>query len=283
MKLVSYTHKGESSWGALTDSGIFDFRLLSGGEWPTLRQALVVNASAQLRNLLDTAQATYQLQDVVLQPVIPGPIKIICSESYDNDPPAVQRLTAISKRDVFARFPSTLVGHGQPVVRPADTEEFELRGRLAVIVGKAGRRIPRDLARDYVAGYAPFCDTSVSEWRREGRSMMPSMNFPMTCGIGPWMMARDAAGDEEDFHVSTRVNGTEIDRHLAAGILRDIAETVAYCSAFTPLEPGDILVVGWKRRTAPGSERHYLKPGDNVEVEVANIGTLYHPVVDEVR
>lgn len=109
------------------------------------------------------------------------------------------------------------------------------------------------------------------------------MNFPMTCGIGPWMSMRDASGDEADFHVTTRVNGTEIDHQLGTGLGRDIADTIAYCSAFTALEPGDILVVGGRRHAELKPGRHYLKPGDTIEVEVANVGTLYHPVVDEVR
>jgi 2-keto-4-pentenoate hydratase/2-oxohepta-3-ene-1,7-dioic acid hydratase in catechol pathway len=282
MKLVSFTHKGESSWGALTEAGVFDFRLLSGGEWPSLRHALAVQAHAQLNLLVGAGQPTFQLQDVVLQPVIPGPVKILCSESCESDTDAVQRFPLIFKREAFIRLPSTLVGHGAPIVRPADSDQFELRGRLAVVIGRAGRRIPRELARDYVAGYAPFCDTSVREWRRPGRSSIPAMNFPLTCGIGPWMSTREASGDEAGLHVTTRVNGTEIDCQLATALSRDIADTIAHCSAFTSLEPGDILVVGGRRHTELKSGEHCLKPGDTIEVEVANVGTLYHPVVDEV-
>ncbi len=123
-------------------------------------------------------------------------------------------LSLIFKREAFIRLPSTLVWHGAPIVRPGDSDQFELRGRLAVVIGRAGRRIPRELARDYVAGYAPFCDTSVREWRRPGRSSIPAMNFPMTCGIGPWMSTREASRDEAGLHVTTRVNGTEIDCQL---------------------------------------------------------------------
>jgi 2-keto-4-pentenoate hydratase/2-oxohepta-3-ene-1,7-dioic acid hydratase in catechol pathway len=97
------------------------------------------------------------------------------------------------------------------------------------------------------------------------------------------MSMREASGDETDFHLTTRVNGSEIDHQPGTALCRDIADTVAYCSAFTPLEPGDILVVGGRRYADLKTDEHYLKPGDTIEVEVANVGTLYHPVVDEVR
>lgn len=283
MKLVSFTRKGESGWGALTGAGIFDFRQLSGGEWPTLRDALAVQAGNQMSLLVDAGPPTFQLQDVVLQPVIPGSVKILCAEDCEGESPGVQRFPLMGRRDVFIRLPGTLVGHGGPIVRPADADQFEVRGRLAVVIGRAGRRIPRELALDYVAGYAPFCDTSVQEWRRVDRSPTIAMNFPMTCGVGPWMSTRDASGDEAGFHLTTRVNGAEIDFQSAADLRRDIADTIAFCSAFTPLAPGDILVVGG--RTRGGRERNeiYLSPGDSIEVDVANVGTLYHPVIDEVR
>ncbi|WP_321785075.1 fumarylacetoacetate hydrolase family protein [Paraburkholderia sp. J94] len=283
MKLVSFTHKGESSWGALTDAGIYDFKRLSGGEWPTLRHALAVQAGAQLSQLVEAGAPSLQLQDVVLQTVIPDAVKILCAECGDSDSIGVQRFPLMSRRDVFIRLSGTLVGHGEPIVRPADTDQFELRGRLAVIIGRAGRRIPRELAREYVAGYAPFCDTTVQEWRRAGRPSTIAMNFPMTCGIGPWMSTRDASGDEADFHLTTRVNGAEIDCQPGADLRRDIADTIAFCSAFTPLAPGDILVVGGRPRASLEASENTLKPGDSIEVEVANVGTLYHPVIDEVR
>ncbi|WP_322048103.1 fumarylacetoacetate hydrolase family protein [Paraburkholderia sp. J67] len=283
MKLVSFTQKGESGWGALTDAGIFDIRQLSGGEWPTLRDALAVQAVSQLNLLVDAGPPTCQLRDVVLQPVIPDSVKILCAEFCESDSAGSQRFPLTSRRDVCIRLPGTLVGHGGPIVRPADTDQFEVRGRLAVVIGRAGRRIPRELARDYVAGYAPFCDTSVMEWRRPDRPSTIAMNFPMTCGMGPWMSTRDASGSETDLHLTTRVNGAEIDFQSASDLRRDIADTIAFCSAFTPLAPGDILVVGGRLRAGLEGGEIYLSPGDSIEVDVATVGTLYHPVIDEVR
>ncbi|WP_157695878.1 fumarylacetoacetate hydrolase family protein [Caballeronia hypogeia] len=262
---------------------MYDFKALSDGEWPTLRGAIAGRALGQFRSLVASSEATFQLQDVSLQTVIPDTTTIFCSEASAGADSGKKRVSMHARREVVIRLASTLVGHGNPLVRPADSEQFEFRGRLAVVIGRSCRRVPAELAIDHVVGYAPFVETTVREWLRPGSSSTPAINFPLTCGIGPWMKMRESPGEEATFEIATRLNGSEVSRQPATEFEREIADSIAYCSAFTTLQPGDVLVVGGRGRREHNEDPTYLKPGDNLELEIANVGTLFHPVIDEVR
>jgi 2-keto-4-pentenoate hydratase/2-oxohepta-3-ene-1,7-dioic acid hydratase in catechol pathway len=166
--------------------------------------------------------------------------------------------------------------------RPPETEKFDYEGEIAVIIGKAGRRIPQEQVWDHIAGYAPYNDATVRDWQGHTHQWTPGKNFYRTGGFGPWMATRDEFADNPELHLMTRLNGVEVQRATSRQMIFSIAEIVNYTSTFTALEPGDVIVTGTPggvgaRRKPP----LFMKHGDVIEVEIAEIGVLRNSIENE--
>jgi 2-keto-4-pentenoate hydratase/2-oxohepta-3-ene-1,7-dioic acid hydratase in catechol pathway len=166
------------------------------------------------------------------------------------------------------------------MIRPRESATLDYEGEIALIIGRAGRRISSDDAMTHVAGFSIYNDGSVREYQRQTSQFTPGKNFVGTGGFGPWMMTPDEIGDLDTMEITTRLNG-EVMQHATADLLVfGFAELIAYCSTFTELVPGDVIVTG-----TPGGVGAARKPpvfmdeGDLIEVEVHPIGTLRNRVV----
>jgi 2-keto-4-pentenoate hydratase/2-oxohepta-3-ene-1,7-dioic acid hydratase in catechol pathway len=183
---------------------------------------------------------------------------------------------------LFLRTPQSLVRAGEPIVRPANSECLDYEGELALVIGRAGRRISRDDALSHVLGWTPFLDGSVRDWQRHTGQFTPGKNFDSSGSIGPELVPASAFGDYKAHELTTRVNG-EVVQHTPVSLMLFDAETlISYISAFTELRPGDIIATGTcggvgEKRVPP----RWLVPGDVVEVEVSGIPVLRNSVVAE--
>ncbi|MFM8356546.1 MAG: fumarylacetoacetate hydrolase family protein, partial [Gammaproteobacteria bacterium] len=181
---------------------------------------------------------------------------------------------------IFARFANAQVGHEQPMVRPHESATLDFEGEIAIVIGRAGRRIPRADAMSHIAGYSIYNDGSVREYQRQTSQFTPGKNFMATGGFGPWLMTPDEVGDPQRLELTTRLNGAVMQHATSDLMVFDFAAIIAYCSIFTELVPGDVLVTG-----TPGGVGVARKPplfmdaGDVVEIEVKPIGVLRNPVV----
>ena len=182
---------------------------------------------------------------------------------------------------VFTRFASSLVGPGEPVIRPQASEQLDFEGELAIVIGKNARHVSRENALDYVAGYCCFLDGSVRDWQRHTGQFTAGKNFDRSGAIGPMVPAAEIP-DPTTLELTTRVNGEVMQRGSVADLVFDIPRLIEYCSTFTELRPGDIIATGTPggvgaARTPPV----WLKDGDLVEVDISGIGVLRNPVQDE--
>ncbi len=280
MKIASFKSGSAASYGLVTEAGIIDAgRRLKN--FPTLKSLLADGSLDDLRTM-QGERADHALADVELLPTVPDPDKIFCigvnyathlAESGHPTPPHPM---------IFTRFANSQVGSGQPMIRPPESERFDYEGELAVIIGKAGRRISRERAMDHVAGYACYNDGSIRDWQRHTSQFTPGKNFSGTGGFGPWMVTTDEIPDVSKQTIATRVNGMEVQAAPISDLVFDVPALIAYCSTFTELVPGDVIVTG----TTGGVGAYrvpplWLKHGDVVEVEVSGIGVLRNPVRDE--
>ncbi|MCO6056756.1 fumarylacetoacetate hydrolase family protein [Pseudomonas sp. MOB-449] len=280
MKLLSFRVKGQASWGALTDAGVVDLGKVSG--YAQLQAALEHNALAELPAMVRDAGAAVPLAEVELLPVVPHPPKIFCIGTNYHDHRIETGREVPEKPVVFARYANSQVAHGKPIIRPRVSEQLDFEGEIAIIIAKRGRHIDEADAWEYVAGYAPYNDATIRDWQRHTHQWGPGKNFVATGGFGPWMVTRDEIADGADISLVTRLNGQEVQRTSASLMIFSIPQLIAYCSAFTELEPGDVIVTGTPGGV--GGKRNpplWMKAGDIVEVEVGGVGTLSNPIADE--
>jgi len=234
---------------------------------------------------IDAAPDTH-VDAVTLIPPVPRPGKILCvGVNYpERNAEYKDGSEAPKYPSLFVRFPSSFVGHGTPILRPPESEQFDYEGEIAIVVGKAGRRIPEAEAHGHIFGFTLMNEGSIRDWIRHGKfNVTQGKNFESSGAIGPWIVPAGAAMPPNDLTVITRVNGEERQRGNTATLAFSFARIIAYVSTFTTLEPGDLIATG----TPPGAGGRFdppkwLKPGDVVEVECPGIGILRNTVADEV-
>jgi 5-carboxymethyl-2-hydroxymuconate isomerase len=181
------------------------------------------------------------------------------------------------------RSPGSLGAHGEPLLRPPESLQLDYEGEIAIVIGRAGRRIPRECAAAHVAGLTCMNEGTVRDWLRHGKfNVTQGKNFESSGALGPWLVTADAFEGFGDLRVSTRVNGELRQDDTTARLMFPFDALIAYLSTFMRLEPGDLIATGTP--TGAGARfdpPKWLVPGDRVEVTVTGVGTLSNPVADE--
>ena len=278
MRVVSFVANGKPGFGVAVDGGIVD----AGARIDGASDLFGLMQAGRLGELATHASAPpdYRLDEVRFLPTIPNPAaKILCIGinyrphmiEMGKEPP--------SHPVVFVRFVNSLVGHGEPLIRPAASERFDFEGELAVIIGKRARQVSRDHALDYVAGYSCFNDGSVRDFQRHSGQFTPGKNFVASGAFGPWMTTRDEIPDPAALQLTTRLNGEIVQQESTGELLFGIAELIEYITIWTELMPGDVIATGTPGGVGAGrTPPLWMKPGDAVEVEISGIGSLRNDV-----
>jgi 2-keto-4-pentenoate hydratase/2-oxohepta-3-ene-1,7-dioic acid hydratase in catechol pathway len=281
MKFASFKINGTTSWGLIDGAEAVDLGALARDRFADLKSVIAAGALAEVAAAAAKA-ARYPLAEITWLPVIPNPDKILCiGLNYETHRKETGR-TEVENPTVFGRFANSQTGHLANIIRPRVSKDLDFEGELAVIIGKPGRHIARAAAWDHIAGYACYNEGSVRDYQRHTHQFTPGKNFPETGAFGPWMVTPDEAGDLAPLRLQTRLNGQVVQDATISQMIFGIPQQIEYCSSFTRLEPGDVIVTGTPggvgaRRTPP----LWMKPGDVVEVEIDRIGLLRNGIADE--
>lgn len=282
MKLATFHRDGTDTWGLIEGHEALDVGALLRSDFPDLKSALKADALSLVKESAAKAQRV-ACRDIVWLPVIPNPDKILCiGVNYEMHRQETGR-PEVKHPTVFTRFANSQTGHQTDIIRPKASMELDYEGELAIIIGKGGRRIARGEAWNYVAGYACYNEASVRDFQRHTHQFTPGKNFPRTGAFGPWMSTPDEVGDITLQRLRTRLNGEVVQDASIGQMIFDIPSQIEYCSTFTQLEPGDVIVTGTpggvgSRRTPP----LWLKPGDIVEVDIESLAILRNGVAQEL-
>jgi 2-keto-4-pentenoate hydratase/2-oxohepta-3-ene-1,7-dioic acid hydratase in catechol pathway len=281
MRLVSFDHGGQTSYGIVVADGVVDAGRRLGARYPDLKSILATTELEPLRELADES-ADVGLDEITYLPVVPNPAKILCVginymshiKETGREPPEYPVL--------FTRFADTFVGHDQAIVRPKESTQLDYEGELAVVIGTGGRRIARERALDCVAGYTCCNEGSVRDFQFHTMQFTAGKNFYRSGSLGPWLLTTDEQPDPTAFRLQTRINGTVLQDAPVGDLCFDIPALIEYCSIWAPLAPGDIIVTG-----TPGGVGRvrkppiWMKPGDTVEIDVEGLGVLRNTIADE--
>ena len=282
MRLASFKAQGRISYGAVTgDTGIIDLgRKLA--KYPTLLDVFRAGAIAEARSAAN-GPADFQIKDVELLPPILTPEKNICvGINYpERNAEYKDGREAPKYPNLFCRFASSLVGSGQPIVRPKVSDKFDYEGEIVIVIGKEGRHVPKEAALSMIGGFTLGNEGSVRDWLRHGTlNVTQGKNFDKSGSLGPWVETDLDTG--KPLRVTTKVNGEVRQDDTTDRLTWGFAWLISYISTFATLRPGDYLWTGTP--TGAGVHRNpavWLKPGDVVEVSSPQIGVLRNTVVDE--
>jgi 2-keto-4-pentenoate hydratase/2-oxohepta-3-ene-1,7-dioic acid hydratase in catechol pathway len=276
MKLCSFRADGRASYGLVTENSIVD--LGRRYKATTLREFIASGEMSTAASLVDEPP-DFAFDAVEHDPVIPNPDKIICVGLNYHDHISETGREETPFPVLFARFSGSQIGHGEPLVKPLESDKFDYEGELAVIIGRECRRVPEDQALEMVAGYACYNDGSVRDWQKHTHQFMPGKTFAGTGPFGPWMVTADEIQDPSKLHLQTRLNGEVMQDTSTELLIASIPRLISYCSTILPLLPGDVIVSGTPggvgaRRNPPV----FMKDGDVCEVEISGIGVLRNTV-----
>lgn len=283
MRLLRYTIAGESRThvGVATPEGVASLDGVEVGGSPITTIGQAVASAMSDPAALAGASADHGWDDIAFAvPADPGARMLCAGANYHKKYPLGGNVQAPAQPVYFNKPPGTLVAHGEHLIRPSVSIQFDYEVELAVVIGRPGRHIEEADALDYVGGYSILNDGSVRDWQRH--SVAAGKNFFRSGSLGPWITTADEIADPAALEVICRVNGSERQRAGVSEMIFSVAEIVSYLSKVMPLEPGDIIATGSPEGTGGSFEPPlWLEPGDEIAFEIPGIGVLENRVIDE--
>ena len=177
---------------------------------------------------------------------------------------------------LFGKWPSTIIGQGEPIIKPAGIGMMSYEAELAFIVGKRAKDVPATDAMDYIAGFTCLNDITARDVQREDRSIslpwMPSKNYDTFSPLGPCVLLSGMVKAPVEIGVQSKVNGELRQNGNTRDFIFDIPTVFEYITKIMTLDPCDIVTTGTPEGV--GS----IEPGDTVTISCEGIGELSNPV-----
>ena len=220
--------------------------------------------------------------NLTLASPIPRPPKIICIGLNYRDHAEESKLPIPETPTMFAKFPTSVTGHRHPIVLPKNSTKPDYEAEFAVVIGRGGRHIAEQDWKKHVFGYTILNDVSARDFQMATSQWMIGKTFDTFAPIGPAIVTADEIEDPHNLGISLTLSGEVMQNSNTSNLIFKVPQLIAYLSSVFTLEPGDIIAtgtpagVGFARKPP-----RWLKPGDEVMVQIEGIGKLVNPVVAE--
>ncbi|OWT55231.1 fumarylacetoacetate hydrolase family protein [Candidimonas nitroreducens] len=277
MRYVRFIFEGKKHLGAREGDKI---RILGDA---SLESLLAQGADLETHASGKTGGQLVSEQDVTFLPVLERPTKIFCIGLNYADHTKESKYEQPTYPTIFPRYHTSLVGHGQPIVRPKVSDSLDYEGEMAVVLKKGGRHIAKADALDCVGGYALFNDGSVREYQFLTPQWTVGKNFDATGGFGPELVTpSEVPPGGRGLQLETRLNGKVVQSANTETMIFDVPTLISVISDAISLEPGDVIVtgtpsgIGWAREP-----KLLMHAGDVCEVSLTGFAPLRNPIVDE--
>ncbi len=286
MRFSTLMIQGQPRLAVVDGNSAIDLAAARPGAPSDLRAALAAGVDLKAEGAAACASSAPRLPLAAqtFAPLVPEPGKIVClglnyfdhAKEGGRDKPEYPWF--------FYRGKSSLVAHGQPGLCPKVSSKFDYEAELAVVIG---RNVPRHVTRadalQYVFGYTCFNDMSVRDFQKRTPQWTIGKNFDGTGGFGPVLVTADElAPGAAGLRIQSRLNGQVMQDANTSDMIFPVDETIMLLAQCMTLEAGDAIIMGTpagvgQARTPPV----WMKPGDAIEIEIAQIGVLRNPIVAE--
>jgi 2-keto-4-pentenoate hydratase/2-oxohepta-3-ene-1,7-dioic acid hydratase in catechol pathway len=213
---------------------------------------------------------------------IPRPGKIVCVGLNYRDHAAEGGQDLPKAPLLFAKWPNTLIGDGDPVVLPPESTQVDYEAELGVVIGAKAKRVSERDALDHVAGYICVNDVSARDLQFADGQWTRGKSPDTFCPVGPRLVPREEIADPQTLAIRCLVNGEALQDSSTAQMIFSVAEIIAYTSQIITLEPGDLIATGTPAGVGVFRDpKVLLQDGDEVAVEIEGLGTLTNPITKE--
>jgi acylpyruvate hydrolase len=284
MRFIAFQNQaGKAALGARVNDELVDLTAL--GLPATLDELLRQGDAgmAAAKKALAGAKQRLPLAGLKYLPPLANPSKAFAIGLNYIDHATESKFEAPKHPVIFQRFASSWVAHGDAIVRPHVSEQFDYEAEFVAVIGKAGRYISKDKALEHVAGYSVFNDGSIRDYQFRTNQWLWGKNFDNSGGFGPeFVTADELPPGASGLQIQCRLNGTVMQNSNTKHMIFDVATLVAACSDGMELQPGDIIITGTPAGVGVARKPPvFMKAGDVCEIEVEGLGVLRNPVVDE--
>ncbi len=284
MRLLAFKNEqGKPALGARVGDEVID--LTAAGLPATLDELLQQGPRglSAAREIADSARARRPLAGLRLLPPVSNPAKAFAIGLNYKDHAAESNFDLPKHPVVFQRYVSSWVAHGEPLVRPKVSTQFDYEAELVAVIGKAGRYIPREQALDHVAGYSIFNDGSIRDYQLRTNQWTLGKNFDASGSFGPeFVTADELPAGASGLRIRCRLNGETLQDANTRDMIFDVATLVSVCSEAMALQPGDIIITGTPSGVGLARKPQvWMKAGDVCEIEIDGMGILRNGIVDE--
>ena len=287
MKLLTFHRNNILQLGIRTEEGVIDVAQASeahAGIPLTMDTAIRGGAEGMkaLQGLAEQPAANWLLneQDLRPGPCVGNPEKLICIGLNYKRHVRETGMPVPETPVLFSKFNNTLAATGEPIPLPDNAVQYDYEVELGVVIGKEARYVGVDEALGYVFGYFTVNDMSVRDLQfRTSQWLLgktPDKFFP----TAPYLVTADEVGDPQNLGLSCWVNGELRQKSNTADMIFSVAECISYISQYMTLKPGDVISTGTPEGVVMGmTEKNWLKPGDEVVVEVEGLGKCTNRMV----
>jgi len=239
--------------------------------------------------IVESGQHRIPEASVKIRAPIYNPEKIVCVGLNYREHAKESNMPIPPEPVLFSKFPSSIIGTGDNIVKPTQTNELDYEVELVLVVGKEGRNIPKADALKYLGGYTVGNDVSARDWqlRKPGAQWMVGKTWDTFAPIGPSILLNPLLYSPSDrfspdaLGVRTVLNGTTVQDSNTKDFIFDVSTMVAYISQIMTLKPGDLIFTGTPFGVGMGRKPQlWMKAGDNVRVEIDELGAIENTVVN---
>jgi 2-keto-4-pentenoate hydratase/2-oxohepta-3-ene-1,7-dioic acid hydratase in catechol pathway len=283
MRLVTYRRDATTAPALIKDGHVFPLTSLGYQDAMTFIAAgpkrwAAVNAQLEGTGLNLLAP----LSSVTLEAPIARPNKILCIGLNYHDHAVESKMEPPKFPTVFPKYAHTLIGNGQQVLLPRASEQPDYEAEFAVVIGEGGRNIAEADWEDHVFGYTIMNDVSARDVQLATSQWMLGKNFPTFGPMGPWIVTKDEIADPHQLDISLSINGETLQKSNTRELIFKLPQLISYISKMMPLMPGDIISTGTPAGVGMGrTPKRWLRPGDEMVIEMEGIGSLRNPVIAE--
>jgi 2,4-didehydro-3-deoxy-L-rhamnonate hydrolase len=213
---------------------------------------------------------------------IDRPSKIVCVGLNYRDHAEEQGVDLPEAPLLFAKWPNTLIGPGEPIILPAAAREVDYEAELGVVIGTAAKHVDVDGALHHVRGYIPLNDVSARDLQFADKQWTRGKSPDTFCPVGPRLVPREEVGYPQDLAIRCVLNGETLQSSSTKEMIFSVAEIISYISRVITLEPGDLIATGTPAGVGIFRDpKVLLQDGDAVTVEIEGLGALTNPVKKE--
>jgi 2-keto-4-pentenoate hydratase/2-oxohepta-3-ene-1,7-dioic acid hydratase in catechol pathway len=212
---------------------------------------------------------------------IPRPGKIVCVGLNYKDHAEEQGVELPAAPLLFAKFTTSLIGPGEPIVIPSNVTKCDYEAELGVVIGTTVRNVSRENALEAVAGYVVANDVSARDLQFADGQWTRGKSPDTFCPVGPLVPAADVP-DPHALAIRAILNGETMQDSSTGNLIFGIDEVISYVSQTATLEAGDLILTGTPAGVGVFRDpQRLLRAGDEITIEIDGVGSLTNPVVAE--